>query len=374
MEFKKTLIFALLSGMVSAALSISIPLYLDSMGYSLPDIGFMLGMATLLSALLGIALAALSDHLGRRILISLYSVVSAGGTAIMAFIPSPIAFVSGRALSSMAGSSQWNLLLARVSDLSRKENRAAMVGVYIAAFALSYSLSHIAAGMFIDAFGFQAIFAAIVASTLILAGVALLFAETGKRKHRFHLSLNVLKTRDGKLNMLVSFCTGFTNIASMYVLYIFLARHFGFDATGVGLFIAATYILWSVFSYLLGPHIDRKGLRKMLFLGALINSSAWFAAIYFQDFLPFLLLMAIDNMSWPLYGLSAMKISTILPEHENRGRDISIFGFANTLGAIAASFMGGFLAEMSFGYVFAARAAAVLLSGCIVFFLMRIKD
>lgn len=374
MEFRKTLAFALLSGLVSAALSISIPLYLDSIGYGLPDIGFMLGMATLLAALLGIALAALSDHLGRRMLISLYSVASAAGTAVMAFIPSPVAFVSGRAVSSFASSSQWNLVLARVSDLSKRENRAAMIGIYIAAFAFAYSVSHLAAGMFIDAFGFQALFAAIVAATLILAGVALLFAEVGKRKHRVHLSLNVLRTRDGKLNMAVSFLTGFTNIASMYVLYIFLARHFGFDATGVGLFIAATYILWSVFSYLFGPMIDRKGVKRMMLLGALINASAWLAAVYFQDFIPFLLLMAIDNISWPLYGLSAMKISTMLPEHENRGRDISIFGFANTLGAIAASFLGGILAEMSFGHVFAARAAAVLLSGCIVFFLMKVKD
>jgi hypothetical protein len=29
---------------------------------------------------------------------------------------------------------------------------------------------------------------------------------------------------------------------------------------------------------------------------------------------------------------------------------------------------------MSFGYVFAARAAAILLSGCIVFFLMKMKE
>jgi MFS family permease len=84
--------------------------------------------------------------------------------------------------------------------------------------------------------------------------------------------------------------------------------------------------------------------------------------------------MAIDNISWPLYGLSAIKISTLLPEQENMGRDISIFGFANTMGAIAASFLGGILAEMSFGYVFAARALSILAGASIVFFLMRIKD
>lgn len=374
MEFNKTLIFALLSGFVSAALSISIPLYLDSQGYSLPDIGFMLGMATLLAALLGIALAALSDHLGRRILISLYSVVSAAGTAVMAFIPSPVAFISGRAVSSFASSNQWNLLLARVSDLSRKENRAAKVGTYIAAFALSYSLSHPIAGALIDAFGFPALFATIIFFTLVLAAASMIFAEVGKRKHRVHLSLNVLKTMDGKLNMAVSFCTGFTGIISMYVLYLFLASRYGFDATWVGLFIAATYIFWAAFSYLFGPLIDRNGVKKMMFLGALVNASAWFAAIYFQDFLPFLLLMVVDNITWPLYGLSAMKISTMLPEQENMGRDVSIFGFANTLGAIAASFLGGVLAAMSFGYVFAARAIAILAGASIVFFLMKVKD
>jgi MFS family permease len=204
--------------------------------------------------------------------------------------------------------------------------------------------------------------------------VAALFLEVGKRKHRFHLSLNVLKTMAGKMNMLVSFCTGFTSIISMYVLYIFLVQRYGFDATGVGLFIAATYIFWAVFSYLFGPLIDRKGVKKMIFAGAVTNASAWFAAIYFQDLLPFLLLMVVDNISWPLYGLSAIKISTLLPEQENMGRDVSIFGFANILGVIAASFLGGVLAEMSFDYVFAARAAAVLLGGSIVFFLMKTKD
>ncbi|MCX6768572.1 MAG: MFS transporter, partial [Candidatus Micrarchaeota archaeon] len=330
--------------------------------------------SALLSALLGIALAALSDHLGRRALISLYSVASAFGTAIMAFIQSPVAFVSGRAISSMAGSNQWNLMLARVSDLSGKEHRATKVGLYIAAFALSYSISHIIVGAIIDGFGFPVAFAVTIAAALACAATALLFLDVGKRKHRFHLSLNVLKTMDGKLNMVVSFCTGFTSIISMYVLYIFLARQSGFDATGVGLFIAATYIFWAIFSYLFGPLIDRKGVKKMMFVGAVMNASAWFAAIYFQDFLPFFALMVVDNITWPLYGLSAMKISTVLPEQENMGRDVSIFGFANMMGTIAASFLGGILAEMSFGYVFAARAAAILLSGCIVFFLMKVKD
>ncbi|MDD5096163.1 MAG: MFS transporter [Candidatus ainarchaeum sp.] len=374
MEFRKTLVFALVSGFISAVLSISIPLYLDSLGYSLPDIGYILGFATILSALIGIALAALGDHLGRRLLIIFYSGAMAAGTAIMAFIPSPIAFITGRAISSFAGNNQWNTLLARVSDLSRRENRAAMVGTYTAAFALSYSVSHLIAGAIIDNFGFLAAFSAAIATMLLLAGLAALFLEVGSRKHRFHLSFNVLRTWDGKLNMLVSFCTGFTNIAYMYVMYLFFTHRYGFDATQTGFFIAATFIIWSISSYLIGPYIDRNGLKKAIFLGAILNSAAWFAAVWFQDLLPFLFILAIDNITWPLYGLGVTKISTIIPERENIGRDVSIFGFAHVCGIIAASFLGGVLAEMSFGHAFAARAVAVLLGGCIVFFLMKTRD
>lgn len=374
MEFKKTLVFALVSGFVSAVLSMAIPLYLDSLGYSLPDIGYILGFATVLSALIGIALAALGDHLGRRLLIIFYSGAMAAGTAIMAFIPSPIAFIAGRAISSFAGNNQWNTLLARVSDLSRRENRAAMVGAYTAAFAFSYSVSHLIAGAIIDNLGFIAAFSAGILAILLLAGIAFLFVEVGKRKHRFHLSLNVLRTTNGKLNMLVSFCTGFTNIAYMYVMYLFFTHHYGFDATQTGFFIAATFLIWSVSSYLLGPYIDRKGLKKAVFAGALLNAAAWSAAIWFQDLFPFLLILVLDNITWPLYGLGVTKISTIIPEQENIGRDVSVFGFAHICGTIAASFLGGVLAEMSFGYAFAARALAVLLGGSIVFFLMRLRD
>ncbi len=373
MEFRKTLAFALLYGFASAAMAITIPLYLAHLGYDLASMGFILGIATLISGLMGIALAAMSDHVGRKYLISFYSLSHAAGCGIMGFIPSPFAFIAGRSISGLAGNNLWNMVLARVSDLSESRNRAAMVGTYVAAFAFSYSASHFIAGTIIEAFGFPAIFLSVVAASLFMAGAALIFANIGKKKHRFHLSLNILKSREGKLNMLVSFLTGFTHISGAFVIYIFFAERYGFGPAQVGFFIAALYMLWAVFSQFFGPHVDRNGMRNSMMLGALVNGSAWLAAAYFQDLIPFLILMAIDNISWPLYGLSASKISTVLPEDENRGRDLSIFGFSSLMGYMAAAFLGGILASMSYGYVFIARAAAVILSASIVFFIMRPK-
>ena len=374
MEFKKTLAFALLYGAVSGSLSIALPLYLDSQGYDLASVGYLFGTATLLSALLGIALAAMGDHFGRRLLISFYSFCYAAGAGIITFMVSPAGFVSGKSISDFSSNNLWNTLLARLSDLSRSKSRARTIGMLIAAFALTYSLSHYLGGYVIDHFGFPTLFLLGILLALGMAATALAFNDVGKRKHRFHLSLNVLKSLDGKLNMVVSFLTGFTSISSSYVIYLFLRYHYNFDASNVGLAIAILYSTWAVASYLLGPYIDRRGLKASMLIGAVMNASAWAGAIFFQDLIPFMLLMFVDNISWPLYGLSAQKLSTVLPEEENVGRDVSIFGFANVLGAIAAAFLGGILAEMSFGYVFAVRAAAVLLSGCIVFFLMKIRD
>lgn len=374
MEFNKTLAFSLLYGTVSGSLSIALPLYLDSQGYDFSSIGYLFGVAILLSALTGIALAAWSDHLGRRVLIAFYSACCAAGTGILALFPSPTGFVLGKSVSDFSRNNLWNTVLARISDLSKKGRRAEAIGTTIAVFAFAYSLSHYFAGWIMENMGFRPIFLLVIALSLAMAAIALIFNDVGKRKHRFHLSLNVLKGHDARLNMLVSFLTGFTGISTIYVFYLFLAHHFGFGASQIGFLIAFLYMAWSVSSHLAGPAIDRMGIRKSMFLGAAVNASAWAGIIFFQDLAPFIFLMLIDNMCWPFYGLGASKLSSTIPEEENVGRDISIFGFAHILGVISASFLGGILAEMSFGYVFAARAAAILLSGCIVFFLMRIKD
>jgi MFS family permease len=336
--------------------------------------GTLFGTATLLSALIGIALAALSDRFGRKYLISFYWLVCAAGTSIFTFLISPFALLSGKAISDFSKYNLWNTLLARFSDISKKEHRGAIVGAFTAAFGLSYAISHMLAGAIIDNFGFIALFLSAVAISLLMAALSLMLKEVGKRKHRMHLSLNILKTRNGILNAIVSVFTGFAStMVYSYIIYLFFKYQFGFDAAQIGFFISALFIIWSASSYLIGPRIDKIGIRKSIFLGGILNAAVWIAAIFFNDLVPFLILMALDNLTWPLYGVGTMKLSTVLPEEENVGRDVSIFGFAHTIGVVLAAFSAGMLAELSFSHVFAARAASVLLGGAIAFFLMKLK-
>ncbi len=375
MERQKTIVLALFYGIISGFISIGFPLYLDSLGYDLSSMGFLFGIATLLSALIGIALAALGDHFGRKLLISFYWLMCAAGTSLYTFFISGPALVSGKALTDFSKNNLWNTVLARFSDVSKKEHRGATVGAFIAAFSLTYAVSHALAGAAIEQFGFAALFLATITLCLLMSAFSLLLKEVGKRKHRVHLSLNILRTREGILNMAVSFFTGIgSTVIYAYIIYMFFRYQFNFDASQIGFFISALFILWSAANYLIGPLVDRLGLKKAIMLGAFLNAAVWIAAIFFQDLAPFLILMALDNITWPLYGLSAIKLSTILPEEENVGRDVSIFGFAHVLGAAAAAFAAGVLAEISFDYVFLFRAVSVLIGGSIVFFLMRLKE
>jgi len=373
-ETNKTLLFTLIYGFVFASLAITIPLYLDSIGYSLSEMGVVLGTAALLSSFIGIGLAALGDRFGRKFLLSLYPAASALGTGLIAAFASLPAIVLGNALWDFAKNNTWNTILARISDLSKKENRGFAVGMFSAAFALTYALSHFIAGSLISALGFFSTFSIIIAASLSMSAIALLFKETANRNHRVSLSLGILRTRNGALNFLVSFLTGLSDIVYIYVIYIFFKYHFGLDAAQTGFFLALALLVWPVASYFSGPLVDKYGIKKAMSLGALANGLLWVAAIFFQEFWPFMLIIALDALFWPLFSIGGQKLSSIIPEKENLGRDVSIFGIAYVFGIIVASFAGGFLAETSFSLVFAVRAAVMLLAGFVVFFLMKVKD
>ena len=374
METNKTLLFTLIYGFVFASLAITIPLYLDSIGYSLSEMGVVLGTAALLSSFIGIGLAALGDRFGRKFLLSLYPAASALGTGLIASFASLPAIILGNSLWDFAKNNTWNTVLARISDLSRKENRGFAVGLFSAAFALTYALSHFIAGSMISSLGFFTTFSIIIAASLSMSALALLFKETANSNHRLSLSLGILKTRNGFLNFLLSFFTGLSDIVYIYVIYIFFKYHFGLDAEQTGFFLALAFLLWPVASYFSGPLVDRYGIKRSMAFGALVNGLLWVAALFFQEFWPFMLIITLDAIFWPLYSVGGQKLSSIIPKKENIGRDVSIFGVAYVLGIIAASFAGGFLAEISFSLVFAVRAAVMLLAGLIVFFLMKIRD
>jgi len=376
MEMKKTLLVGIVYGTLIGLLGITLPLYLDSQGYSIESIGWIFAVAALISGILGIGLGALSDRFGRRPLIMLYQFLIGGAAVIIGWGGSIYTFIAGKSLSDFSGGGLWNILISRISDISEIKKRAFYLGRYLFLFGVAYALAHYLAGSVIESFGFQTVFLIIIAFALLGAVITFFFVEKGKRKEKHHFSLEILKTRNGKAQALVSFFYGLGNgLLYTYVIYLFLANQYLFTPVQIGMFIAATSSIWGITSYFMGKQVDRFGMRKSFLLCTLLNGMVWLGVVFvYQYFWPFLLLMILDNIFYAALDISIVKASSVIPKEENLGRDISVFGYSHAVGAIIAISVAGMIAAVGYEYVFALRGIIFVIAGLVFWFGITLKE
>ncbi|MBN2122571.1 MFS transporter [Candidatus Micrarchaeota archaeon] len=374
-ELKKTYLSAIIYGLIAGAGSVSVPLFLDSIGYSISNIGIILGIATLISGAIGIGIGAHSDVVGRKRLLASTSVLYS--LSIFALVPlkSVFTYVFSQAGAKFSSATIWNLFITRITDLTKKHERGKHLGYYTASFAIAFASAHFLAGTIFDSLGPDTVFLLISFACIVLAASTLTFREAKSEKKKHELSLDILKTRNGIANAIVCFMNGGQrSIIYGYAIYLFLAHQYSFSAAEIGFYCSIFLGVWGISSVFLGKVADRWGSMNTLVAGALINGSIWIAAAFLQSWEVFFTLMVAENLLYPLYGVSTVKISSILAHKENKGRDVSIFGYFDLLGAIAAIFVAGILAEISFSYVFLLRAAMMLFSAAVAFFFIRLGE
>ena len=376
MEMKKTLVVAIIYGILVGSLSMTLPLFLDSQGYSIESIGWIFAAAALISGIIGIGLGALSDQFGRRPLIIFYNLLIGGAAGIIGWGGNIYSFIGGKSLSDFSIGGLWNILISRISDISELKKRAFHFGRYLFFFGIAYAFAHYFAGSIIDSFGFQMVFLAIIMFALLGALISFFFIEKGKRKERHQFSLEILKTRNGRVQSMVSFFYGLGNgLLYTYVIYLFLADQFSFSPAHIGLFLAATTCIWGITSYFMGKQVDKFGMRKTFLVFALLNGSVWLAVAFFYSyFWPFLFLMVLDNLFYAALDISIVKSASVIPKKENLGRDVSVFGYFHAIGAIIALSVAGMIAAISYEYVFALRGIIFIIAGFVFWYGIKLKE
>jgi MFS family permease len=374
-ELRKTFIAAMLFGFISGAVSVSIPLFLDGQGFSLANIGSILAAATLIGGLIGIYIGAHSDVFGRKNLMSALGGLWAACTFMLIPFKTVLAYVLSQSGSKFSSGTLWNLFLSRITDLTKRNERGTYLGYYSAAFGLAFAFAHVATGYIFTNYGADSVFLFITIISILAAGFILSFKEVAKRREKLHLSLKTLKTRNGAVNAVVSFLNGAQrSIIYGFALYLFLAHAYGFTAEEIGFYSFIFLTVWGTSNYFVGKFTDRIGSINTLLYGSIINASIWVAAAYLQQWEIFFFLMVTENLTYPFYGVSTIKISSMLAHHENVGRDITIFGYFDILGAMAGVFIAGILAEASFSYVFLMRAATIISSALIAYFFINLDE
>ena len=374
-ELKKTFIAAILFGFIAGAISVSIPLFLDDQGFSLANIGSILAIAILIGGLIGIYIGAHSDVFGRKNLMSALGGVWAACTVILIPFKTVLTYIISQSGSKFSSGTLWNLFLSRITDLTKRTKRGTYLGYYSAAFGLAFAFSHLVTGFVFTNYGADTVFFFVTIIAIIMAGFIFTFKEVKSKKQKIHLSLDVLKTRNGAANAIVSLLNGAQrSIIYGFALYLFLAHTYSFTPEEIGFYTFVFLTVWGASSYFLGKFTDRIGSVTTLLYGSIINAAIWITVAFFQQWELFFFLMIFENLTYPLYGVSTIKISSMLAHQENIGRDIHIFGYFDILGAMIGVFFAGILAEMSFSYVFLLRAATTISSGLIAYFFIKLDD
>jgi MFS family permease len=374
-ELKKTFIAALLYGFIAGSISVSIPLFLDQEGFTLSGIGSILAAATLVGGLVGIYIGAHSDVFGRKGLMSALGGVWAACTFILIPFKTVLAYILSQSGSKFSSGTLWNLCLSRITDLTKRAERGKYLGYYSAAFGLAFAFAHIVTGYTYSNYGADAVFLLVTIISILMAAFILTFTDAPAKREKLYLSLKTLKTRNGIANAAVSFLNGAQrSIIYGFAIYLFLAHAYSFTPEEIGFYTFIFLTVWGTSSYFIGKFTDSLGSVKTLLYGSIINASIWLAAAFFQQWEIFFFLMVTENLTYPLYGVSTIKISSMLAHHENVGRDIHIFGYFDILGAMLGVFIAGLLAEISFSYVFLLRAFTIIASGLIAYFFIKLDD
>jgi len=376
MEMKKTLLVAALSGAIAGALMFAMPLYLDDQGYDLSEIGWVFGIAALVSGIIGVGIGALSDRFGRRPLISLYNLMAGIGAFLVGWITNIYGFVLGKAIRDYSAMHLWGAYISRIGDITEDKNRGESIGGFIVFFGAAFSIMFFITGVIVDTYGFNVLFSIVIILSIIAAALTLFFKEIGKRTQKTEFSFGILKTRNGLANSVLSFCTGCADgLIYAYFVYIFLINEFSFTISSVGALITGVFLIWAFASYFAGKTVDRFGIRKTAVVGALMVASAWFLQIFFWNELwIFILLLAFDNISWAFYGTSASKLSSIIPKKENLGRDVAVFTYAHLAGAMVGVSIAGMLAEIAYPYLFAAKVIMMVSASLLVWYGIKLKE
>ena len=376
-ELKKTFVASLFFGFIAGALAVSMPLFLDSQGFSLSGIGSILAAATLIGGLIGIYIGAHTDIAGRKRMLSALTFLQAGAVLLLVFFKNTFSYLTAESGRKFSSNTRWSLFISRFTDLTKRKERGKYLGYFTAAFGLSFAFAHLAAGWIFQQLGPDSLFLLVSALSLLMGILILTFREAPSKKKtpKPRLSLELLKTRSGFANAIVSFMNGSQrSIIYGFAIYLFMSHAYSFTPGEIGLYTSIFLVVWGVSSYFLGKLIDAGGTLKTLLSGSAINASIWVAAAFFQQWEVFFLLMVFENLTYPLYGVSTIKISSILAHRENIGRDVQIFGYFDIVGAMIGVFIAGLLAEISFSYVFLMRAIMTISSALVAYLFINLED
>ncbi|HEX5415565.1 MAG TPA: MFS transporter, partial [Chloroflexota bacterium] len=179
-----TLVNQLGFGMVIPVL----PLFVQTFGGTASAVGAAVALYGLGRLLFDLPMGQLTERLGRRQVLIVGEAITVVGTLLCALAPTYDMLLVGRFVGGVGGATVLTVGQIVVADVSRRENRGRMMGVYMSFFQFAVGIGPVIGGFVATALGPRAPFFAfaVFATAAGLVGVAKLAETRGLGEQRSH--------------------------------------------------------------------------------------------------------------------------------------------------------------------------------------------
>lgn len=350
------------------------PVYLQSIGFSILLIGVLEGLAEAVAGLSKGYFGNVSDKLGKRVAFvrSGYA-MSAISKPLMAVLTYPWWIFLARALDRLGKGVRNSARDAMLSDESAPEHKGKVFGFHRGMDTLGAAIGPTLALTFLFFFPgkYKWLFLLAFLPGVIAVSLTLLLhdkvkPQTAEVKTRvaFLSYLSYWKTASPEYKKLTAGMLAFTLLNSSDVFLLLILKYHGVSDVGMIGFYIFYNLVYALFSYPLGALADKIGLKPVLFLGL-----ALFAVVYLSiGFVSSYVLFAALFFIYGLYaGATEGIFKAIITNIAAKKETATALGFFSALASIMtllASSMGGFLwykAGPSVAFVFSGAGVVLVL-------------
>jgi len=358
------------------------PIYLQSIGFSIVLIGILEGVAEATAGLSKGYFGQLSDHLGKRTPFIRWGYsISAISKPLIALFIHPLWVFVARTLDRVGKGIRTGARDALLSDESTTENKGKVFGFHRSMDTLGAVLGPALALVYLYFYpeNYRTLFFIAFIPGILAILVSLLLKERTipKINHKQRITLfsfvRYWKTSPLAYRKLVGGLLFFTLFNSSDVFLLLKMKQTGMNDTGViGVYIFYN-LVYALFSFPMGILADKIGLKKILLFGLVLFSVVYFGMAFSSGMYLFLFLFLLYGIyAAATEGISKAWISNIVPASETATAIGTFAAFQSICLMIASSLAGVIWYKLGAGIAFLFSGTATLI--VLFFFLVFLSD
>jgi predicted MFS family arabinose efflux permease len=353
-------------------------LYAREFGVGQSAIGLSIAIYGLARFLVAVPAGRLADAAGRRAVLALGGLVTAGGNLLCALAPTYLLFIAGR---FVAGAGAALVMIGGqivLADISTPANRGRMMAIYMGVFLFAVGVGPVPGGLLAERFGLAVPFVVYAVAGAIAAAVAWLsLPETrhaggptaAEAAPAFGAQLRLLTGRLGFLLVsLITFMSAVARTGALFNIIPVVARdRLGLSPDQIGVGLALASLAGLAVIYPSGMLVDRIGRKAVIVPGTLTAAAAMVIFLLAPSYAWFLTACVVWSLASGVGGAApAAYAADVAPPGMNAAA-MSTYRMLSDVGYVVGPLALGLVTDL-LGADTALAAAAVLLAAVAVLF------